>query len=1091
MNRRLYKSPARNVFTIPALLLASLSSLMLAGCGGGGGSLLNSGGGQNGGGSTMKLVSCSLGGSPCGTAANVVLQTQALTFTFSTTVNAASVSSETLQILEVDPGGGGGAEPLGVRTVSGNTVTFTPEVSFDSNGNVSYGFKPGKTYRITIPNAPDVAITSSSGQPNLTHVSTTIFIANQLADIVPGPPSAKLSVPLSLTNVAHDSAVEVTFDDIMNVATLVNKLQGTSQTLAVYVDLDGNPATKNDQILQTGTWDINFDSQKKETTVRFTHTEPFPSPGVGGLRAVLVVLNGLVIKDLGGNSVTGPVEFTFQTAPCANQIPFSISEEFTNNTNEDVDATGANMWNPAGGNAGLLVAGIGGGSGQHGDFVADTSFDVLSLGAFATDGTSIPANPTFNTPARIPFVTKAIDGLPALNQSTSVDTTVTDGVFQFSRLSIAAGVRVRFEGAQPARIFVRGNVNILGQLDVGGFAGSLSASTEDKIKFTGINTPCKAQSTGDPNANFAWNNTINGCGLFPQYPLGKPGGRGGPLGGSGGKGGDLPFNLKDYPAASFASFVSFNGGSGSGSVSFGGSPIASGGGGTPAVPVTLVSSTEVFGNTVPVTIGDEVTPPGNDAGNPTGGITFDNCTAIGCLNPNPNLSDGFVLHATGTTPSLFTVQMGSPAGGGASHLNAGTPGVWCQEAIVTATCGAGGANKKTVPAWSTVVVSPALTPPAKIDAVPFYPVSPQGLGGAAATGVEPGGFGSDGIGNFSMLRGGAGGGGGGVNIFGTAGSFGAGNPVWASTVFPLISVGCAGGGGGGALQAQAGRNFTVAAGGSINAKGGDGGDHLNHPACTSTPACGAVADFVTAGKLWGQSMSPGAGGGGGSVIVQATGILTIAAASVSVSGGIGGDGNPYPTAFNTKFVFPGIATNVALRLRGGDGGVGRWHYQTLNAQNADAGFDPPQAINKSSVFTGINISSADFSGAESDWLGFPPTTGSFVQLTGFDLTIKNTGGTQVLTQLDNITNDVLTNSFAAGGTLPVRVLFQGARADAFNNPDLTSRTPWTDKVSTLSAASPKFVRFVVVFSRAAAVANPNFIGVDKVEIKGTSENCQN
>lgn len=1060
-----------------AALIAITLPLALNGCGGSGGSLFN-GSGQ--GASAFKLVSCSLGGAPCGTATNVVQQTQSLSFTFNDSISPGSVTSETLQILEVDPGGGGGAEPPGIRTVAGNIVTFTPEVSFDSNGNVSYGFKPGRTYRITIPESPSTAIKSASGKANTTSITATIFVSNQLADINPGPPAASLTVPLSQTNAPLSTPVEVTFNDIMNVATLVNKLQGTSQTLSVFVDLDGDLQTTNDQIAQTGSWDVNFDSEKKQTTVRFTHPAPFPSPGPSGTRTIVVSLNAVVIKDLGGNPLGGPSVFSFRTAVCNIQNNFSIAEEFTNNANEETAETGNNMWNGSGG-AGLLVRGTGGGSGTHGAFIGDTFLSVDTIGAIATDGTSVAADANFNSPGRIPFVAKSVDALPALNQNTSVPITVTDGVFQFSTFQINPGVRVRFEGAAPARIFVRGNVNIQGTLDAGGGDGSRSVSDDDKRKFTGINTPCTSKNVSDPININGWGGGATGCPTFPQFVIGKPGGRGGPQGGNGGNGGDLPTNLPAYPLASAVLFTSFEGQNGVAPPQFPGSggPLPTGGTGTRAVPVFTVSGTNVYANNVAVSVGS--------------GINYDSCAVVGCSNLNANLCEGIVGHPTGAQPTAYSVQMGAPAPGGASNVEDGTIGTWCQEAAPTATCGAGGAAKKAVPDWAAVSVTggPALSPPAKSDAIPFYPMPPTGTPGGRAIASEPANFGSDGLGNFSMLRGGAGGGGTGVNAFGTGGSFNSAAPNFGTTVSGLFSVGCGGGAGGGALQVQAGRNLTVAAGGFIRANGGDGGDHLDHPTCTATPACGTTLDNFTAGKLWGQSMAPAGAGGGGSVLLQVSNTLSLANASVSVRGGVGGDGRVLPVAFVAKFVFPAIATNVPIRLRGGDGGNGRWHYQTIGAVNADAGFDPPQASNKTSPFNGINIASADFSGAQSKWLSFPPTAGSFVQLTGYDLTISTTGGTQVLTQNDITQNAVLTASFASGGTLPVRILFQGTRPDAFGQPDPLARTPWTDQVSTLSVASPKFVRFAVVFSRQAAAANPSFLGIDKIDIKGSGENCPN
>lgn len=1088
--------PSRSpLFVNLTLVIGGFLPLLIAGCGGGGGSLLN-GGGQ--GSTSFKLTSCSLGGAPCGTATNVVQQTQSLTFTFNESVAPNSVTSETLQILEVDPSGGGGAEPPGLRVASGNNVTFTPEVSFDSNGNVSYGFKPGKTYRITIPKAPQTAIQSVGGHPNTSSVTTTIFVSNQLADIVPGPPTAHLSLPTAPTGSPLDTAIEVTFSDIMNVSTLVNKLQGTSQTLSVYVDLDGNLATTNDQIIQTGLWDINFDSIAKETTVRFTHTSPLPSPGPSGQRTIVVAINGLVVKDLGGNSLVGPSVFTFQTGPCNQQNAFNIVEDFANNTNEEGTDSGANMWNP-GSSPGLLVSGKGGGNGQHGALLADTSFDVGTKGALATDGTSVAADQNFNSPGRIPFVVKAIDGLPAVNENTSKDVTVTDGIFQFSSFTINTGVTLRLEGSKPARIFSRGNVNINGTLDVGGANGSRSATTDDKIKFTGINTGCTAKNISDAANINGWGGGTTGCPLFPQYPVGKPGGRGGPNGGDGGNGGDLPTNLPYYPSATAVLFKSFDGQNGATAPQFpgGAGATAGGGAGTLAVPVFNFGGTNIYANfkvpTATATINVDI------AG------TVAAVSPISNSDPTPALCEGIVGHTVGVAgqPGMYSIQMGAPAGGGASHREDGTIGTWCQEAAVTAACGANGANKKAVPSWATVTTAPPLTvPPAKVDTIPFYPSPPTGVGGLKAIASEPSNFGSDGLGNFSMLRAGAGGGGGGVNCFGTAGSFTATvapswQPTGGITIFPLFSVGCAGGGGGGALQAQSGRNFTIAAGGFIRANGGDGGDHLDHPTCTARPGCSATLDQFTAGKLWGQTMSPGGGGGGGSVLIQANGTASIAAASVSVRGGFGGDGRfindltvvPAPNNILTKFQFAGIATNIAFHLRGGEGGNGRWHYQLTNLVNLDSGFDPPQASNTSSTFNGINIAAADFSGAQSKWILFPPTSGSFVQLTGYDLTISTTGGSQVLVQDDVLSNQVLAASFAAGGTLPVRILFQGTRPNILGQPDLAARTPWTDQVSTLSVASPRFVRFVVVFSRAAQAANPSFLGVDKIDIKGTGENC--
>ncbi|MBI3819124.1 MAG: hypothetical protein HY286_10570 [Planctomycetes bacterium] len=617
------------------------------------------------------------------------------------------------------------------------------------------------------------------------------------------------------------------------------------------------------------------------------------------------------------------------------------------------------------------------------------------------------------------------DAFPGNSQNTSVPITVTDGVFQFSTLQILNPTNtLRFDGpGAPARIYVRGKVNIQGTLDVGGNPGSRSASNSDKATFAGINISCMLKNTLEGSAISGWAGGSTGCALFPQYPVGKPGGRGGPLGGDGGHGGDLAINIPGQTSVTAAGFQSFDGANGIDASLFPGSlgTVATGGAGTPAVPVFNVSGQILYALnslTVPAPYGFG------------SGVNYDGCVAVGCNGSGNSVCDGIFPQATGTTPNFYSIQMGAPAGGGASYFEDGTVGTWCQESAVTATCGISGANKKTVPLWTTVSGTIPSNPPAS-NVFPYYPSPPTGTGGVEGIfGAEPTQFGSDGVGNFSMLRPGA---------------------------------------------------------------GGDGGDHMDHPNCTALPACQLSLDNFTAGKLWGQSMAPCGAGGGGAVLIQSNGAISLAPASVSVNGGIGGDGR-LPSAANattaakaflSKFIFPGIATNIPFRLRGGDGGNGRWHYQSSANTNLDAAFTPAvQTSSHSSPYTGINIAAADFSGAESGWFAIPPGSGSFIKLIGYDLFIQTTGGPATLRQDDVSLNQVLTQSFAAGGTLPVRVLFQGTQADTFGQPDPAARTPWTDQVTTLTEANPKFVRFVVVFSRATSVANPAFIGIDKIAIRG-------
>src|SRR6185295_2272471 len=55
--------------------------------------------------------------------------------------------------------------------------------------------------------------------------------------------------------------------------------------------------------------------------------------------------------------------------------------------------------------------------------------------------------------------------------------TITDGIFEFSRLRVDAGGVLRFKGSQPARILVRGEAAISGLIDVSGTSGRLQKSS--------------------------------------------------------------------------------------------------------------------------------------------------------------------------------------------------------------------------------------------------------------------------------------------------------------------------------------------------------------------------------------------------------------------------------------------------------------------------------------------------------------------------------------------------------------------------------------------------------------------------------------
>jgi len=1093
MTQRTFELLQRLLPTDATKAISALSSVVLSvslsGCGGGGSSLFNNDdvttggdGGGSGGSSSFAIVSCSLGGAPCGGASNVVQQSTQIVFTFNAPVLESSVTAETLNIVEVDTGGGGGGEPAGIRKVAGNKVTFIPEVSFDSSGNVIYGFSPNRTYRIRIPSGQGNTIRSVNGKNNTAAVDTNVIVTNQLADVKPGSPSAALLIPTpaQINAAPVNTPIEIEFDDIMDASTLVNKIQGTSNSMAVKVDLDGEtdtPADFQDQIDIPGTWDISFNSTNQTTTVSFAHPSDFPGPGPTGSRRIVVVMNSALIKDLGGNTLAGGQVLKFKTTSAVGS-PFTITENFGDNLGEDAQRSGANMWNSAA-NPGVLVPGVGGGSGTHGDFVASTAndFNNTNFGAIATDGIAVSTATVKRTPLTI-----------ATKESLAgSETTISNGIYQFASLQVGDGTEartVRFEGANAARIFVRGAATIGANstLSVRGLDGSPQSPTaQQNIDFAGFNTPCTSKAGGDP---------LNTWTAFPQYIVGKTGARGGALAGSGGDGGDLPINtplVAGSPQlnALVAAFTSFNGSSGTvaqGPTTASNQP-ATAGGGTKANPINNVLTTpfEIFANVFQT---------------PGVGFIFDNVD-------NDALCEGIVgQFQNGVSGPLgASLQMGSGGGGGASHFEDGTAGGWCTETTgtVTGNCN-NGAGLIAPPNFATKLAPP--NPPQVLSnpgiGAGVYPLVAVGTAGAKGQLVtnQPD-FGADGIGNFALLRGGAGGGGGGTNIFGTAGNIAlGGSATWngsvqPTTVAPILSVGAAGGGGGGAMQLQAGRSITVNAVAGIDAGGGDGGDHHTHPTNTQTPLCLTISS-----NFFGHSMAPGGGGGGGSVVLQTPGDLSLVNGGVSVRGGLGGDGRPLNASAAAAPLSLGT-TGVggqAVRVRGGNGGGGRAFVQVGSGSGAvnPNGITPIANVITGTTFLGLNSdgqssnpnSATDFSGAQTVFYKIDLST-SFNTLLRYRVTIKTTTGNVVLVQDDATNNDVLngtTGTFALGGPLPFQIFFQGSRANAQGQEDPNSRTVWSQKLTDLSISSPKFVRAVILFSRPAQVANPSFLSIEKLEI---------
>lgn len=1086
-----------------------------------------SGGGPSG---AMFIESCGLncnsngatgGQVSCGVSS--IFQNQELWVLFSKPVDFSSVNNQSFNISASQ----GGAVPAGTFLADpfdSRRVIFRPDLTFDTNGNPVFGLRPNTSYDIfvsgTAQGDPTPFVSSTGGNANASRLSCTILTDLGISDPVAGPPlvstfvskAGSPSVPAAgATGVLLNSKITMVFNDLMNIGTLLLPGTGTSPSITVKLDPDGNIANSSDQVVLQGNFSFSLDQLSLQTTVVFTPSSPFPSAGANLVspRQVIVTLQG-GIKDIKGNTLANPGAVVF-TAEVQSFPPAIIpvgGEQFTNLTNCDQDRTGA-FWGEA--LPGRLTPGLGGGSGRLGDLVV-TSGQTVTFQTGATFGVGRikfkAAGPLDNDTVDINGVRFTIaDGLPGgtgngfiefegqfpaltltnlvheLNNSVnplisvasyeleSSDTLkithdtagdiglaftfnayrliggnpspspqvlsisgptvpngtahlldgvagvsfaagnlmdnfdfqanpgvvppgilVTDGVFEFAKLTVETGGTLRFVGPNPARILVRGIVDISGLIDVSG------------------------ESKGNH---------------FSDSPEGQLKGAGGPNGGDGGVGADRYDNAGTNLIAPGAlePFRPWN----FGIVNPGGSPVGDAGVGVGRV--------------------------GTIAAGPQG-VPY----------PTSLPSDRTTLNAmqTSAAAACESEQVGAAGGGGGYSLNGGV-GI---AVAVNATAAQGASNTPSdVPGGDAANVgleSPAATPNKR-------KLTPE----------------------KGFLKGGSGGGGAGSHVAQTAtNAVGAPDPcidAGASITTYRSHSAAAGGGGGGAVQVQAGRSLVLT--GGIDAGGGDGGsaDEFNL--------------FISANQA-----APGGAGSGGAILLQGRQMPVSGVANrMSIAGGLGGLGKLGPFG----------------QSQGGFGGAGlaRVEAEIAPSAAAVATILDPIGPNNSEDFLSVGawvrsrFTPASFQGAQSCWMR---PTGNFfavqfdadqVGLPGWDMDlILNFGAGNVTVPYrspngilpggqtyEQFWGQLLDSGLPPGPPFgaPIVVRFQGAKlAGAMPDPcdvDLTgpgsplapgTLTPWVRHPSELNAfaGTSDMIRFSITFD-ASKLDFMQIVGVTNLRIR--------
>jgi hypothetical protein len=434
----------------------------------------------------MAIVSCSLtcsdsGSNPggqilCGV--TDVFENQEIRLTFSAPIKPVTVSNTTFQLQERSSG----ITPAGILLVDPGdprVLIYRPQLTFDSSGNPIFGLARGREYLFTVPGTAverlGPHIQSLVGSPNRSHLACTLVASQGVNDAKPGRPRVAVTVdrvsaydaqgnPIAFelnvtaqdaTDVFRGSPLRMTFDDVMNPATLANPVTGLSGTIRVFVDANGDIATRDDWVPVGGSFALLIDQNALRTTVVFSPSGGLPSAGSNAQRRVVLELSPQ-IADLAGGALLNPGIISFTSEVIAfGQL--DLTEPFSDAGQQDATHSSS------GWGGGLLAPGLGGGSGRLGELIVPPGA-LVELDTDSEDFASIDDEVIFNP-------TNVIDR--------TANFQVTGGVFEFTRLRVDSGGVLRFKGSRAGRLLIRGQAAIQGLVDVAGRSGQLQRSDAD------------------------------------------------------------------------------------------------------------------------------------------------------------------------------------------------------------------------------------------------------------------------------------------------------------------------------------------------------------------------------------------------------------------------------------------------------------------------------------------------------------------------------------------------------------------------------------------------------------------------------------
>jgi hypothetical protein len=438
------------------------------------------------------IISCDLGCTQTGCAVSEIAENQQLRFKFSDRVDPASVNFGSISIRTAT-----GVAPNGDFVVNGSEVVFVPKVS-SLGGVSSFGFQRNESYIITLAGGATATqgVRSLTGDRLSQEFSCTVVASRGVLDEDGLPPTVSLLSPTVATGAPRNPTIVLRFSELIDTTPLQSSLSAASPirvTLrgllpdgACNLDADG---TSLEGVPSLSTERVN---DRDVTVVAFT-----PSVQLPGQSCVTVFVTA-DLRDLSGRSAT-PAQFQFITE-AGTPIDFTVREQFNSAANQDVLVSGG-TWS-AGARPGLV-----GGDGRHGSFRPD--FPSATSGGFNVFvwnvGNGSAGNPGFT--------------IPASNTPGGQSFVVTDGRFFFTDFVLTEGTTLRFTGTEMPQIFVRGQCDIRGTIDV-----------------SGVDLPAQIGQAGLGNGQRV--STFNARGAINAVVQGQAGSGGGPGGGAGGRGGN-------------------------------------------------------------------------------------------------------------------------------------------------------------------------------------------------------------------------------------------------------------------------------------------------------------------------------------------------------------------------------------------------------------------------------------------------------------------------------------------------------------------------------------------------------------------------